>query len=312
MAMTEKHRLLIAVDGSKSSMDAVRYVSRFHDPEKTGVTLIHILAAAPEPIEDYKNLPSYDAPAIETGAWQSEMADRIRAFMAAAENVLTDAGYDKPAISVHIRKREKGVAKDIIAESAGGYGAVFVGRRGMNDPTDIIVGATAYRMVSGISHLPVVVVGDKPDPGHVLIGFDGSENAARAVDCACALMPRPGRNVMLCHVIRSMNAAGDDRSIFSEKQEKGWIDNTRRQMDGAMQQAKDRLIAAGFAPERIGTNILEGRISRAVSIAKTAESCGCGTIVTGRRGLSVITDFLMGRVTMKILHKAHQMAVWIV
>ncbi len=310
--MAQTHKVLVAVDGSDSSMEAVRYVSRFHDPRKTAVTLIHILSALPEPVADYRSLPSYDGPPIETDAWQSKMTERIRDFMAKAENVLIGAGYDKSAVTIEIKLRENGVAKDVIVESQRGYDAVFMGRRGLNDPTDIIVGATAYRMVNGMAHLPVVVVGDKPDPAHVLIGFDGSENAARAVDCACTLMPRPGRKVVLCHVIRPMNAVGDDRKIFSEKQEKDWIDAGRRQMDGAVQEARDRLIAVGFTKEQVKTRILEGGISRAVSIAKAAESEGCGTIVAGRRGLSVIKDFLMGRVTMKILHKAHKMAVWIV
>ena len=310
--MTQAFKMLIAIDGSGSAMGAVRYISQFQDPEKTKITLIHIMTDLPEAVEDLKNMPTFDAPLIETDSWHLQMQAGIEKKMTDAREIFLNAGYDQKAIEIKIEKREAGVAKDIIAESGKGYGAVVVGRRGMKDPTDIIVGATAYRMMSGIQHLPVVVVGDKPDPNHLLIGFDGSENAFKAVDCACSLMPKAGRKVMLCHVAQRINSPVDDRKVFSDDQEKAWGERSRRQIKDLMQDATNRLVEAGFDPDRVVCEILEGKVSRAVAIAKTAEIEGYGTIVTGRRGLSVIKDFLMGRVSMKVLHKAHTMAVWIV
>ncbi len=310
--MAKAHKMLIAVDGSESSMDAVRYVGSFHDPEKTAITLVHVMADLPEALEGLKNIKSSDAPAIEITHWYSQMNENAEKMMRSAQTILTDAGYDQTAVEIKIQKRLAGVAKDIIAESEKGYDAVVVGRRGMKDPTDIIVGATAYRMMSGILHLPVVVVGSQPDSNHVLIGFDGSENAFKAVDCVCSLMPKAGRKVMLCHVAQKINSPMDDRKVFSDEQEKAWEAQSRRQMMDLMGKAEKRLVTAGFDPGLIVSEILEGTVSRAVAIAKTAEIRGYGTIVTGRRGLSVIRDFLMGRVSMKVLHRAHEMAVWIV
>ena len=310
--MTQEFKMLIAIDGSESAMGAVRYISQFHDPKKIKITLIHIMTDLPEAVEDLKNMPTFDAPPIEMDPWHLQMKAGIEKKMTDAREIFLNAGYEQNAIEIKIEKREAGVAKDIIVESEKGYDAVIVGRRGMNDPTDIIVGATAYRMMSGIQHLPVVVVGDKPSPNHVLIGFDGSENAFKAVDCACSLMPKAGRKVMLCHVAQRISSSMDDRKVFSDDQEKVWREQSRKQIRDLMQDATNRLVQAGFDPDLIVCEILEGKVSRAVVIAKTAEIEGYGTIVTGRRGLSVIKDFLMGRVTMKVLHKAHEMAVWIV
>jgi nucleotide-binding universal stress UspA family protein len=310
--MTNERKMLIAIDGSESAMGAVRYISQFQDPAKTKITLIHIMTDLPEAVEDLKNMPTFEAPFIETDAWRSQMRAGIEMKMTEAREIFVNAGYEKAAIDIKILKRAEGVAKDIIDESAKGYDAVVVGRRGMNDPTDIIVGATAYRMMSGIPHLPVVVAGDKPDPNHVLIGFDGSENAFKAVECVCSLMPKTGRKVMLCHVTQKIQNSGEDRKVFSDDQEKSWKESSRHQMMELMQEATKRLVDAGFDPGLIVSEILEGKVSRAVAIAKTAEIQGYGTIVTGRRGLSVIKDFLMGRVSMKVLHRAHEMAVWIV
>ncbi|MFZ2630895.1 MAG: universal stress protein [Desulfosalsimonadaceae bacterium] len=310
--MTNERKVLIAIDGSESAMGSVRYISQFHDPEKTKITLIHIMTDLPEAVEDLKNMPTFEVPFIETDAWHIQMRAGIEMKMKDAIEIFVNAGFDKNAIEIKILKRAEGVAKDIIDESAKGYDAVVVGRRGMNDPTDIIVGATAYRMMSGIPHLPVVVVGDNPDPNHVLIGFDGSENAFKAVECVCSLMPKTGRKVMLCHVAQKIQNSGEDQKVFSDDQEKSWQERSRHQMMALMKEATKRLVEAGFDPGLIVSEILEGKVSRAVAIAKTAEMKGYGTIVTGRRGLSVIKDFLMGRVSMKVLHRAHEMAVWIV
>jgi nucleotide-binding universal stress UspA family protein len=125
-------------------------------------------------------------------------------------------------------------------------------------------------------------------------------------------MPKTGRKVMLCHVAQKIQNSGEDRKVFSDDQEKSWQERSRHQMMELMQEATKRLVEAGFDPGLVVSEILEGKVSRAVAIAKTAEMKGYGTIVTGRRGLSVIKDFLMGRVSMKVLHRAHEMAVWIV
>ncbi len=307
--MTPEIKILIAVDGSKGSMDAVQYAGRFHDPQKTRITLIHILTELPEALEDLKTLAS-ETPAAETNRWQAQMKAGIEKHLSDAARVLQDAGYKKNAIAFKIQQRGKGVAKDIIDESQKGYDVLCIGRRGLNDPHDILVGATAYRVLSEVRHLPVVVVGDQPDSNHVLIGFDGSDNAFKGVDCACLLMPRPGRRVVLCHAFQALFA--EDPDTPSSGQDKALIDKGRHRVKDLMEEAKKRLTDAGFEPGLVASEMVESLVSRAVSIARTAESSGCGTIIIGRRGLSLVKDFMMGRVTMKLLHRAHKMAVWIV
>jgi nucleotide-binding universal stress UspA family protein len=309
--MKEDVKVLIAVDGSESSMDAVRYVSRFMYPARTRVTLIHILADLPEALLDIGDSPLFDSPDLQAGPWQAKLEQNVRKKMEEAGKILVEAGYPDGSVQIKIQELKKGVAKDITSESNMGYDAVFVGRRGHNDPTDIIVGSTAYKLVSGIHHLPVVVVGDKPDPNHILIGFDGSEDASKAVACACALMPRPGRKVMLCHVLPPMNTHLVDQGIFTPDQEQSWIEKGRERIESSIHDARQQLANAGFESGQIGTQVMTSRTSRAVTIAKTAENSGYGSIVVGRRGLTVIKEFLMGRVTLKVLHRAHKMAVWI-
>lgn len=309
--MKKEIKVLIAVDGSGSSMDAVRYVSQFHDPSATKVTLIHILAELPEELLAIGTHPLFDAKNIPADSWQMKMKENIQKFMENAGHILITAGFPKESVEIKIQELKKGVARDIIIESNMGYDAVFVGRRGHNDPTDIIVGSTAYKLVSGIYHLPIVVVGDKPDPNHILIGFDGSDDAFKGVACACALMPRPGRKAMLCHIVPPINMPPGEQEILTPEQEEEWVKKSRQRIESSLEDASQRLSEAGFESGLIAKEILASKISRAVAIAKAAENDGYGTIVVGRRGLTVIKEFLMGRVTLKVLHRAHKMAVWI-
>jgi nucleotide-binding universal stress UspA family protein len=43
-----------------------------------------------------------------------------------------------------------------------------------------------------------------------------------------------------------------------------------------------------------------------------AQKNGFGTIVIGRRGLSKVRQFMMGRVSNKVLQLARDLAVWVV
>ena len=52
--------------------------------------------------------------------------------------------------------------------------------------------------------------------------------------------------------------------------------------------------------------------SRAAAIVKTATKGGYDTIVFGRQGLTAGGEFMMGRVSRKILHFAYQSTLWIV
>ncbi|MCG6918001.1 MAG: universal stress protein, partial [Deltaproteobacteria bacterium] len=57
--------------------------------------------------------------------------------------------------------------------------------------------------------------------------------------------------------------------------------------------------------------ILKSR-SRAGDILKEAKEGEFGTIVMGRRGLSSVHAFPLGRVTTKVLNRADLFALWIV
>ena len=64
--------------------------------------------------------------------------------------------------------------------------------------------------------------------------------------------------------------------------------------------------------ERISTKIITGVLSRAAAIVKEARQENYDTIVLGRRGLTQVQTFFIGRVTNKVIHMARERTVWVV
>lgn len=54
--MPKKINVLVAVDGSESSMGAVRYAGGFFDPGLTGMTLIHVLTIGSDVVDEMKKI----------------------------------------------------------------------------------------------------------------------------------------------------------------------------------------------------------------------------------------------------------------
>ena len=170
--------------------------------------------------------------------------------------------------------------------------------KGMSNVKDLVLGSIATKLIGKISFAPILVVGKKPQAGSVLLALDGSENAMRAVDCAGRLLGEADFEARFIHVIRNDNPE--------------YVDERKESINKAFDEAKIVLTGSGFDPERISTKIITGARSRAAAIVQEARDGGYGTIVVGRRGLSKVRDFLMGRVSNKLISLAKNQAVWVV
>ena len=92
------------------------------------------------------------------------------------------------------------------------------------------------------------------------------------------------------------------------------IRNLLRQipLDRLAAATRQRLEAAGYAPDRVHHEVVSGADSRAMGLIQFARQNDIGTLVMGRRGLSRVEDFLMGCVGHKIVNTVRNRAVWIV
>jgi nucleotide-binding universal stress UspA family protein len=302
--MSEKRRLLIAVDGSEQSFEAVRYASQVLPPEKTKVVLFHVQSNIPESFWDIEKNPSFRHRLAPVAAWAMQQEKAMEEFMERSRQLFVDRGVPEEAVTIKIQERQVGIARDIAREAQRDYDAVVVGRWGVSKLKDLVWGSIANKLVGHLVQNPLWVVGGVPRPGKVLVALDTSEEAMRAVDYVGAMLEGTDWQITLFHVIR-----GFEDWLAELKED---YEQAAKATSTVFEEASVRLEKVGLKGDRIFTKIVSGMTSRAEAIFLEAKNGGYGTIVVGRRGLSRVEEFFMGRVSSKVLQLAKDMTVWVV
>jgi len=295
-----KHRrkILLAVDGSDQAFEAVRYVSRLFPPNHMELVLFHVMTKVPESFWDIEKEPTYRHKVAATRAWELQQKKDIQEFMEKARQLFLDQNVPKDAIRIKIQERKVGIARDILYESQNDYHGVVVGRWGMSMLKDYLCGSIANKLIGRLIHVPLCVVGGTPKIGKILVAIDASEGAMRAIGYVSTLADRLHWEVTIFHAVRDL-----DREELQQAE---------KSMENVFQEASFHLEKAGFNSNQITTRMITGVPSRAGAIVVEALKEGYGTIVVGRRGLTHVEEFFMGRVSNKVIQMAREMAVWVV
>lgn len=151
----------------------------------------------------------------------------------------------------------------------------------------------------------------------ILVAFDDSENAMRAVDYIASSFSKE-HEITLFSIIPDTAAICDMNSpslipYFQERQASFCVleDQKKELVDEALQKAKDLLVNAGFDEKNITTKIQTKDKGIVRDIVNEADT-GYDTIVVGRKGHSGVKEFILGNVSQKILHLARDMSVIVV
>ncbi len=131
----------------------------------------------------------------------------------------------------------------------------------------------------------------------LLVAFDGSESALRALRYAIRLAQENGPVAL--HVVN----AHEEPVVYGEiavyvTHEK--MAELQRQHSEAVLAAAEGLLKGAAVPYT--KEILVGDI--AAAIARRAEEQGCDNIVMGTRGMTAISNLVMGSVATKVVHLA--------
>ncbi|MGD2097619.1 MAG: universal stress protein [Desulfobacterales bacterium] len=309
----QKHpKILVAIDGSTASLNAVQHIGRMFS-KQSQMVLFHVLSEIPEAVKDLEGRRFIDAQEVPLGTWREHSTASINDFMEVAQAVLMEAGFEPPAVEIKVKGLKSGIARDIHNESQRGYAALVVGRTGVNKIDDITMGSVAAKLVDVTAHIPIIVVGEHQDSKKIIIALDGSTSAMRAVRFVAALVDPDPCEIILCHVVRPLGAIHiSAKELFTKKHEKEWIAVNQRKMVPVFIEAKKHLRHAGIAESNLSTEILTYETSRAAAIARAARDGGYHTIAIGRRGFTSVKTFTLGRVCRKIIHFAFRPALWIV
>ncbi len=307
-----KRKILVVLDGSDQAMNEVKYISHLFPAQKTEVVLFNVKVDLPEPFLDLSREPGFSSSVASANAWAYQLNSSMEKFMDDAKKILTNDGFPPESVKIKIQSKKIGIARDIIKESEKHYSLVVAGRTGASNIKDTIMGSVAAKLIGKIPDTPILTVGGKPASKKILVGFDGSEGAMKAVGCVGRLMGNTDCEVTLCHVIRPMGIHYGLTKYFSSTEEARWIDENKKLIEPAFKKAEQRLKSAGFLPDQISRDILKKKTSRAAALVAKAKKEGYGTLVVGRRGITAVEEFLMGRVSTKILNMVTQAAVLIV
>ncbi len=310
MKNKSKQKVLLTFDGSEHAFHAINYVSKLAPFHKMEIVLFNVFSSIPEAYLDLEKDPLFSRSAPQVMAWEMQQKKEIQKSMDKAKQKLLHSGFSPEAVSVRIHNRKEGIARDIVKEAQNGYSAVIIGRRGTGSYKEIIVGSVAKKIVEKVAFLPVLMIGEMPPDNKFLVALDSSENAVRAVNYVAAMLGGFDFKINLFHAIRG------DQSIHSGIAHlffpKESLEDAETAAIAIFDKAKRRLEEAGFTSDQINTKLVSGVPSRAEAIVKEAREGDYRTIVLGRRGLSKVQEFLLGRVSNKVINIIRRRAIWVV
>jgi nucleotide-binding universal stress UspA family protein len=306
-------RLLVAADGSEHTQELVDYIGGIISPRHTELVFLHIMPKVPEALDDLEKDPPTLPNADHFRKWGLQRERQLRDLMRDFRRRLTETGIPEYSIRISILKAREGIARDLLQEGRGGFDAIVVGRGGFGAADTQVMGSVAAKVAAKLDTANLWLVGKPPAGKRMIIAMDSSESAMRAVKHVSGMIDASNCTVRLLHIVRGIKvcSAGMEKT-FPEEYRRRLIEEAENQIGPAFEAAINILVESGFEPEKISTKVISGVASRAGAIFEEAVREGCGTIVVGRKGLSSVGEFDMGRVTGKLIQLADSVALWVV
>ncbi|MFO7964974.1 MAG: universal stress protein [Desulfobacterales bacterium] len=305
--------IIIPVDGSENSFKALDYVENILGPEHNVKILIcYILPSLPMIFEGDSDLTREERARLRSIERKNiELAEKI---MAEAKAKMLEKGFPEDRVQTLYQKKQRSVTKDVCyyAESRRSDTIVLT-RRGKTEIKDLFMGEISKNFVEYCQQVPVWIIGGSVTSKKVLVALDASDNALRAVGHAGFMLSGTDCEVMLFHTIRNIG-----RFIPSEilkeapDVEETWRKKAGEEITPYIERSQKILVESGFPENNISVKVVEGTRNPANDIVNFAKTNDFGTIVLGRRGISMFKEFFMGSVTSKVLQQSDALAVWIV
>ena len=317
--MAIQNKMLILVDGSERTLQTVNYVNDFMPVDKnTQIVLFHVFSGIPEEYRELVQEPTCKTVVDQLKNRETQEKSKIRACLEQAKNILISGGFSEQSIEIKFHRLEKGVARDIIDEARKGYTAVVMRRRGMGALKNIILGSVAVKLLQALTFIPVLLVGQAPAVKKILLAVDSSPASMKAVEFVASLLGGHGYEISIFHAIPGLEAIHFDLSekcrpeLPEVDMSDTCLETFKLKVARLFRDVKDMLMTSGFESEKISEKVISGVRSRSEAIVKEAEDGGFGTIVVGRRGLSKVEAFFMGRVGHEVVYGGKMFSVWVV
>jgi nucleotide-binding universal stress UspA family protein len=317
--MSSQKRLLVLVDGSERTVQTVNYVKDFMPvDENTRIVLFHALSGIPEEYRKLEKAPACTEAVQQLRTRETEEKRKIRVHLEQVKKNLIATGFPEPAVEIKLNSLETGVARDIIKEAKNGYTAIVLRRRGMGSLKNIILGSVAVKLLQSLTFIPIIMVGETSPVKKILLAVDASTSSMKAVEFVASLLGAGGYEACIFHAIPGLGAIDfelpedNDQESPEARLPDTCVQAFKLRVTRLFQDIENRLMASGFESEKISKKIVSGVYSRSDAIVKEAEEGGYSSIVVGRRGLSKVKAFFMGRVGHEVVYGGKKFTVWVV
>ncbi len=152
----------------------------------------------------------------------------------------------------------------------------------------------------------------------ILIAFDDSENAMRAVDFVGTHLS-PDSRVVLFNVLPDTEAlctmqSPELTSYFLEQQSTFCIlENKKKELlNNALKNARLRLIDYGFDKDKITITSKKRVKGIARDIINESNKKSYDLVVLGKKGMAGIKEFFIGSISLKVVHGVNESSVLLV
>ncbi len=287
MSNSEPRRFLLAIDGSIHADRAAEHLVR--NAPALGVGEVIVLNV--QALGEYETYTEQGEKLVRTVTELSMQATAVARRLLGAANLpyrlMTELG-DPAHVIVRTADTEH-------------VHEIMIGRHGTSGMASLVLGSVAYKVIHR-SPLPVTVVGPpadaaRPPPSgpsavnRVLLPFDGSEQAARAVDYVRGLgHASVPLEVELFHAPLPIPSV----AFPSQEMIEAYY---REQGEAVLRAAEDALRAAGI---KFNAHLAPGH--PAEKIVEAAERDDCCRIVMGTRGLGAVANLFLGSVAYRVVH----------
>jgi nucleotide-binding universal stress UspA family protein len=306
-------KILIAIDHSPQSMEAVHYAARMAaviTPSR--FVLLHVQPALSQYLTEEARRKESARRTLEK--LMAKNAAKSREILDAAARRMVRQGVEESRVEILTMPVSIGVADDILAlGTAKHYDAILVSRRGASSLQKWLMGSVTANLVEHSELIPIWVVDGTVSSDKILLAADGSQSALRALDHMAFMLS--GHSTRALHVLHIRPRFQDYCEIEMEAAttqdaETVLLNDDRHCMDNFYQQALALLKKNGMEKDRLKVDTLDGKLSVARSIQNYASDHTYGTVVMGRRGRS--KSMFTGSVSRNLLQKADGMALWVV
>lgn len=308
------NRILLCIDGTDASLAVVRYAAEVLSAKTCNITLFHVMSRVPEAFFDVEKDPKWLEKVEKVKLFEEKQREYITRFAEKCIDIFLKKGFPQARTAVQISRQNYGIARDIVAEARKEYDVLVIGRGKSGDNPCMPLGGVASKIVSASLRAAVWLVGEvQSGQKDILVGLDGSENSMKAVKHVGRMACDTSCNITLFHAVRRITVPFDGiDGIFTESYGQYLQGDMEREFASIEKLARIWLQKNDIAEERIETTIVANITSRAMAMLEGAEMNNCATIAVGKRGISEVSDFPMGRVTNKLIQLARSHALWIV